>query len=53
MNFNYRIEIRKLNQNGMTVIMISHDVERAVKDANKILTISNDGYCFCNSKEEK
>ncbi len=43
--------IRKLNQNGMTVIMISHDVERAVKDANKILRISNDGYFFGDSKE--
>lgn len=45
--------IRKLNQNGMTVIMISHDVERAVKDANKILRISNDGYFFGNSKEDE
>ncbi|MCQ2440547.1 MAG: metal ABC transporter ATP-binding protein [Clostridia bacterium] len=45
--------IRKLNKSGMTVIMISHDVERAVIDANKILRISDDGYYFGNSKEDE
>lgn len=44
--------IKKLNDGGMTVIMISHDVERAVLDANKVLRISNDGYTFYENKED-
>ncbi len=36
----YRI-IRELNQEGVSVIMISHDVKAAVENANKILHIGN------------
>ena len=43
--------VRKLHANGMTVIMISHDTERAVKDANKVLYISNDSYFFGSPEE--
>ena len=34
----------------MTVIMISHDVERAIKEATKILDISNNGFSFVSSQ---
>lgn len=38
--------LRKLHDKGMTIIMISHDVERAMKEANRILHISDDEYFF-------
>lgn len=41
----YRL-LKKLHDSGMTVIMISHDVERAVQEATHILHISDDGYFF-------
>lgn len=41
----YRI-LRKLHDNGMTVIMISHDVVRSVAEATHILHISDYGYFF-------
>lgn len=43
--------LRKLHNNGMTVIMISHDVERAMQEATHILHISDDGYFFGTSEE--
>jgi len=43
--------VRELNKNGMTVIMISHDTERAVADADKVLCIYDNGY-FLGSPEE-
>lgn len=48
----YRI-IRQLNEDGMTVIMISHDIKTAVLEAHKILHISHDGYFFGSSDEYK
>ncbi len=43
--------IKKLNQNGLAVIMILHDVTRAVNDAKHILYLGNDG-CFYGSSQE-
>ena len=48
----YRI-IRKLNDDGMTVIMISHDIKTAVSEASNILHISNTGFFFGSSDEYK
>lgn len=48
----YRI-IKKLNNDGMTVIMISHDVKAAVSEAKKILHISHDMVFFGDSSEYK
>ena len=42
----YRL-IRKLNNDGITIIMISHDVANAQKEGSHILNISNKGYSFC------
>lgn len=41
--------IRQLNLSGMTIIMISHDVERAVAQSNRVLTIGNDDYHITDS----
>lgn len=41
----YRL-IRRLNDNGITVIMISHDIDRALNDANKVLYLSDNGSFF-------
>ncbi|MDD2189740.1 MAG: metal ABC transporter ATP-binding protein [Eubacteriales bacterium] len=38
--------IRKLNQEGTTVMMISHDVNAAVENANKILHLSRNSLFF-------
>lgn len=38
--------IKKLNQNKITIIMVSHDIENAVKYSNKILHIKTDGAFF-------
>ena len=46
----YRL-LRKLHDSGMTVIMISHDIERALKEATHILHISDDGYFFGTAQE--
>ncbi len=43
--------IKKLNQSGMTVIMISHDINSAVKSADKILHLSKSDYFFGTSAE--
>jgi zinc transport system ATP-binding protein len=48
----YRI-IRGLNDNGMTVIMISHDIKSSIAEANKILHISHNGFFFGSSAEYK
>ncbi len=42
--------IEKLNKDGTTIIMISHDIGAAVKYANKILHIGHD--LFCGSKDD-
>ncbi len=38
--------IKKLNQNGLAIIMITHDIDRAKREAKSILTLSHDGYEF-------
>lgn len=42
--------IKKLNSEGITVVMITHDISRAKSDAKHILNIADDGYIFCDSK---
>ncbi len=36
--------IKKLNQNGLAIIMITHDIDRAKREAKSILTLSHGGY---------
>lgn len=43
--------IEKLNEDGMTVIMISHDVDEAVKYASHILTLGKDHSHFMTVEE--
>ncbi len=43
--------IRKLNKSGMAIIMISHDVTRAVAEAKHILSLGNNGYFFGTDAE--
>lgn len=43
--------IKGLNESGMTVIMISHDINLAVKSADKILHLSKTDYFFGTSAE--
>lgn len=43
--------IEGLSKDGMTLIMISHDVSCAVKHGNKILHLGHDGYFFGTSEE--
>lgn len=43
--------LRKLNQNGVTIIMISHDVKAAAEYANKILHIGNSTEFFGPTEE--
>ncbi len=43
--------IQKLNQEGITVIMVSHDIEAAVQYASHILHISRDPLFFGTTKE--
>lgn len=38
--------VYKLNKNGITVIMVSHDVTASVKHASHILHLSADGYFY-------
>lgn len=44
-------EINK--ENKISVIMVSHDIESAIKYANKILYIKEDGYFFGTTEEYK
>lgn len=43
--------IDRLHRGGMTVIMISHDIERSVTRADKILHLSENGYFFGTAAE--
>ncbi len=45
--------IRKLNKDGVAVIMISHDLGSALKYGNKILHMHSDGYFFGSVSEYK
>ena len=43
--------VKGLNKNGLTVIMISHDIGEAVYYANKILHLANDSAFFGTTEE--
>ncbi len=43
--------IKKLNDNGLAIIMITHDIDRAKCQAKSILSLSHDGYFFGNAEE--
>lgn len=43
--------IKKLNDSGMAIIMISHDIARAVAEAKHILSLSNSGFFFGTDSE--
>lgn len=43
--------IKELNNQGMTVIMITHDIQTASENADKLLHLSKDGYFFGTPKE--
>ena len=43
--------IKKLNRGGMAIIMISHDITRAVAEAKHILSLSNNGFFFGTDAE--
>lgn len=45
--------IESLNQSGITVIMVSHDISAALKYAKHILHLSNNGYFFGTTEEYK
>ena len=36
--------IERLNKSGITVLMVSHDLDAAIKYSNKILHMSHNGY---------
>lgn len=46
----YRI-LKKLNDEGVTIIMVSHDFRNAVEQAQKILHIAKDSYFYGTVKE--
>lgn len=43
--------IKRLHKEGMTIIMISHDFDRATKECTKILKILNDDYFYYKADE--
>lgn len=43
--------IKKLNEEGITIIMVSHDVHYALKNANKILHLNNKQLFFGSSDD--
>ena len=43
--------LQRLNREGLTVIMVSHDISAAVKSANRVLYI-NHRLVFCGSRDE-
>lgn len=43
--------LRKLNQSGLAVIMISHDIDRALLEGKHILHISENGYFYGTAAE--
>jgi zinc transport system ATP-binding protein len=45
-------QIKKLNEEGVTVIMISHDIHAALKDASHILHIGQKNQLYFGTKEE-
>ncbi len=46
--------IKKINKkNNLTILMVSHDVKAAVKYADKVLHLHEDGYCYGTVPEYK
>lgn len=44
--------IQKLNREmHITIVMVTHDIENAVKYSDKILELKKDGYFFGDTKE--
>lgn len=43
--------IKKLNKSGIAIIMISHDISRAVNEAEHILNLSDSGFFFGTDAE--
>ncbi len=43
--------IRKLHENGMTILMISHDVETALTQATHVLHVADHGYFYGTAEE--
>lgn len=43
--------IKGLNESGLAIIMISHDVTRAVSDAKHVLSLSDNGFFFGEKQE--
>lgn len=43
--------IKELNEQGMTVIMITHDVKKATENASHILHLNSDGHFFGTTDE--
>ncbi len=43
--------IKNLNSNGLTVIMITHDVKKATENASNILHLNSDGHFFGTTAE--
>lgn len=43
--------IRKLNEEGITVLMVTHDIHPALNDAKTILHLSQESYFFGNKEE--
>ncbi len=43
--------LQKLNQEGMTIIMVTHDLQNAIKYADKLLHINDSGYFFGTATE--
>ena len=45
--------ISKINQEGITVIMVTHDISAALKYSNRVLCMREDNYFFGNLEEFK
>lgn len=45
--------ISRLNREGLTVVMVTHDVPSALKYSTKILRLNKDSYVFLNTEEYK
>ena len=45
--------ISELNRNGMTIVMVTHDVRSALKYSSKILRLNKDSHLFLDTEEYK
>ncbi len=45
-------QIKKLNEiEGITIVMITHDLEKAITYSNKVLSLGHSGYSFTSTEE--